>query len=125
MRVIPETFVALVTDLIDGFAVTGTGHVPGVTVHNGWPDMTANPPAVIVTTPMASQWLTAGQFAGAVVLHADVVCQVAKDLTQLETLVETALRYAADWGLSGVDPPTTAGLVREAIIHLNKQIKLD
>jgi hypothetical protein len=102
--VISELRSVLLADLVAGYAVTGTGSVPRVVVSEGWLPR-INPPAVVVEP--GEPYVIVGQVFGAYEVRMELTILVARDLADLDLMIETAISNTADWGMQGVSMPRT------------------
>lgn len=112
---------ALASDLADGM---------GVPVFPAWPD-TVQPPCAFLVPPIASSYIIGGPQLQTYTLAVDVVILVPHGpadtgIGDLETLVESALKYSEDWSLSGVDAPSPVTVTEGGaeylgtVLHLSK-----
>jgi hypothetical protein len=111
--------------------------VVGVPVLDDWA-IRAEPPCILLTPPLSTSYVTAGQQFASYVLNIDAVVLVEFSETQpddvsrdqLEDLVEEVLRNTVDWALTGVDSPGTATVPESTItflgtvIHFGKSLYL-
>jgi hypothetical protein len=114
--------------------------VVGVPVLDDWL-VRAEPPCILLTSPLSNSYVLGGAEFGSYVLNLDVVVLVKAGPTaeagptnesrdELEALIEDVLRNTVDWGLNGVDSPGTASLSDSTVeflgtvVHLGKRLFL-
>lgn len=103
-----------------------------IPIYAAWPAK-ITPPCVFVTPPVSAPYVTAGPNFSEYTVAVDVVALVAKAdaavaLANLEVVIEAVLANSVDWGLSGVDSPSTVAVngvdYLGTVLHLNKPSRL-
>jgi hypothetical protein len=126
---------AVFKDLREQLAAELAEALDPVPVYASWPSSTIAP-CVFLMPPLGGPYVQrSGLFGQSYILAVDAVVLVPHSTVQeahdaLEALLETVLKYSADWQLAGVDPPAAVTVTEGgaeylgAVVHLSKAADL-